>query len=66
MLRWLVGLPTLSENQESMRRMRRMPTERAERTRQGVQKTEKKHVLHEKVAKKFGGLKKTHYLCTRV
>jgi hypothetical protein len=43
-----------------------MPAKRAETTRKTVQETEKKQLLCEKVAKKFGGLKKSQYLCTRI
>jgi hypothetical protein len=43
-----------------------MPAKRAERTRKTVQETEKKQLLHEKVAKKFGSLRKSQYLCTRI
>jgi hypothetical protein len=43
-----------------------MPAKRAKRQGKRVRETEKIVLLHEKVAKKFGSLKKTRYLCTRV
>jgi hypothetical protein len=43
-----------------------MPAKRAEREGKRVREKEKIVLLHEKVAKKFGSLEKTHYLCTRV